>query len=382
MEIKPFLIESWMNDHEERCTCNIAETCVDPISLDELFYLTGTDKDKFINELSSRRLTYGTIEGSPELKRAVCGQYPTVEPRDIVTTHGAAGANHLVFYSLISHGDHVVCVHPTYQQLYSIAESFGADVEYLHLKPEDNFLPDVARLRKMVTESTRMICINNPNNPTGALIPNNMLREIVDVAKSADAYLLCDEVYRNLNQSGEYTESVADLYGKGISVCGMSKIFSLAGLRLGWIATKNREIKVQISSHRDYNHISCGMLDEAVASLALTSSSLIIARSRKIVVENLMILDNWVKNEPHISYVKPEAGTTALLFYDMDITSYAFCERFLDETGVLLSPGSSFGLEYCVRIGYAFDKTSLVSGLAALKQYLYNLDVPIRRGLV
>jgi len=128
MKIKPFAVEEWMNAWEEGARFNIAETCVDSISLDELFALTGQDRDAFLREFSARRLTYGAIEGAPAFRQGVCRLYKTLAPEHIVPTHGAAGANHHIFYSLLEPGDRVVSIMPTYQQLYSIPESFGADV--------------------------------------------------------------------------------------------------------------------------------------------------------------------------------------------------------------------------------------------------------------
>ena len=114
-----------------------------------------------------------------------------------------------------------------------------------------------------------------------------LLKEIVKIARSVDAYVLCDEVYRHLTQEDIWCESIVDLYEKGISVSSMSKVFSLAGLRLGWIATHDEALRQSILSHRDYNHISCGMFDESLAAVALAHSDKILERNRGIVRENL-----------------------------------------------------------------------------------------------
>ena len=261
MYIKPFAVEEWMNEWEVGARYNIAETCVDSVSLNELFALTGEDKAAFLENLAARRLTYGDIEGAPAFRQGICSLYKTVKPENIVTTHGAAGANHHVFCSLVSPGDRVISVLPTYQQLYSIPESLGAKVKILPLSRENGYLPDLDALRALAVSGTKMICINNPNNPTGALMSRDMLEEIVQIAREAGAYILCDEVYRHLSQTDEWSESIADLYEKGISVSSMSKVFSLAGLRLGWIATRDKDALRALVSHRDYDLISGGMID-------------------------------------------------------------------------------------------------------------------------
>lgn len=370
MKIKPFAVEEWMNAWEVGAKYNIAETCVDSISMNELFELTGEDKTEFLNRLCARRLSYGDIEGLPEFRKGVCGLYKTLNIENIVTTHGASGANHHVFYSLISPGDRVVSIMPTYQQLYSIPESYGADVQILHLSKENNYLPDLEKLRRLVTPKTKMICINNPNNPTGALMSEQLLREIVEIARSADAWILCDEVYRHLSQEDGWCPSIVDLYEKGISVSSMSKVFSLAGLRLGWIATHDMSVVKSCLSHRDYNLVSCGVFDEMLAAAALKHRDKLLERSRKIVRENLQILDNWVSSEPHVSYVKPKAGTTALVYYDLDISSYEFCEEMYKKTGAFVTPGDCFEVPHSMRIGYAYGKQDLIDGLKAISEYI------------
>ena len=370
MKIKPFAVEEWMNAWEVGAKYNIAETCVDSISMNELFELTGEDKTKFLNRLCARRLSYGDIEGLPEFRKGVCGLYKTLNIENIVPTHGASGANHHVFYSLISPGDRVVSIMPTYQQLYSIPESYGADVQILHLSKENNYLPDLEKLRRLVTPETKMICINNPNNPTGALMSEQLLREIVEIARSADAWILCDEVYRHLSQEDDWCPSIVDLYEKGISVSSMSKVFSLAGLRLGWIATHDMSVVKSCLSHRDYNLVSCGVFDEMLAAAALKHRDKLLERSRKIVRENLQILDDWVGSEPHVSYVKPKAGTTALVYYDLDIPSYEFCEEMYKKTGAFVTPGDCFEVPHSMRIGYAYGKQDLIDGLKAISEYI------------
>ena len=370
MKIKPFAVEEWMNAWEVGAKYNIAETCVDSISMNELFELTGEDKTEFLNRLCARRLSYGDIEGLPEFRKGVCGLYKTLNIENIVPTHGASGANHHVFYSLISPGDRVVSIMPTYQQLYSIPESYGADVQILHLSKENNYLPDLEKLRRLVTPETKMICINNPNNPTGALMSEQLLREIVEIARSADAWILCDEVYRHLSQEDGWCPSIVDLYEKGISVSSMSKVFSLAGLRLGWIATHDMSVVKSCLSHRDYNLVSCGVFDEMLAAVALKHRDKLLERSRKIVRENLQILDDWVSSEPHVSYVKPKAGTTALVYYDLDIPSYEFCEEMYKKTGAFVTPGDCFEVPHSMRIGYAYGKQDLIDGLKAISEYI------------
>ncbi|MEL6794485.1 MAG: aminotransferase class I/II-fold pyridoxal phosphate-dependent enzyme, partial [Pseudomonadota bacterium] len=151
----------------------------------------------------------------------------------------------------------------------------------------------------------------------------------------------------------------------------VSKAFSLAGLRLGWIAGP-REVAEAVMVHRDYNTISVGMLDDHFATMALENSGRILARSRALVRENLGVLEAWVEAEPLIHWVKPEAGTTALLRYDLDMSSREFCVALLRETGVMFTPGSALDMEGYARIGYAQAPEVLAAGLERVSAFLSN----------
>ncbi|MBO9474228.1 aminotransferase [Shimia sp. R10_1] len=369
MDIRPFGVEMWMNEFETKCDLNLAETCVESITLGQLFEMADV-KDSILDQLSAIKMTYGAIEGSDRLRDAISGLYTNQSRDNILTTHGTIGANSLVHQTLVARGDHVISVIPTYQQHYSIPESIGADIELLHLRPEQDFLPDLAALRAMVRSDTKLIAINNPNNPTGALMDRAMLEEIVEIARSVDAWLLCDEVYRGTNQEGDgMTAAVADLYEKGISTAGMSKAYSLAGLRVGWIAGP-KEMLHDVMIHRDYNTISVGQIDELLAAMALENRDKILARAQEITRKNLQIVEEWIEEQPLISWVKPKSGTTALLKYDLPMTSRDLCVTLLKEEGVMLTPGSAMDMEGWLRLGYTNPTTDLVAGLAKFSAFL------------
>ncbi|GAA0063824.1 aminotransferase [Clostridium sp. CTA-1] len=373
MKIKTFKVEQWMNQYENDAIYNLAETCIDSLTLRELLNLAGKNFEEYMASLGDIRMTYSHIYGSPNLLKGIASLFQDVKAEQIIPTHGAIGANYQVLITLLEPGDSMVSVAPTYQQHYSIPESMGTEVNILKLLPEDNFLPDLQELKKMVNSNTKLITINNPNNPSGSLIPVELIKQIVDIAKSVDAYVLSDEVYRGISEDGSYMPSIVDLYEKGISVGSMSKTFSLAGLRLGWIVSKDEKIINLCRERRDYDTISCGVLDDIFASLALENKEAILERNRKIVMTNRELLHQWVSAEPRVSYVKPVAGNTALIYYDADMHSYKFCEKLLKETGVFYTPGECFDLDYCFRIGYAFDSKTLMEGLEKTSEFISNL---------
>lgn len=369
MHIEPFGVEIWMNEWETRCELNLAETCVESLTISELLQLCGRNESD-LSELLGLKMTYGAIEGSDRLRQAIADHYDKQSPENVIVTHGTIGANMLVHKALVERGDRVVAVVPTYQQHYSIPDSIGAEVEKLQLRQQNGFLPDLDELRRLATPETKLIALNNPNNPTGALMDREMLEHVAEIARDADAWILCDEVYRGTDQTGDgLTPSIADIYEKGISTAGMSKAFSLAGLRLGWIAAP-REIIEAVMIHRDYDTISVGMIDDHFAALALENRERVLARSHAITRGNLEILSDWVMNEPLITWVKPKSGTTALLKYDLEITSRDLCVRLLKKTGVMFTPGSALDMEGYLRIGYANSPAILREGLSRVSEFL------------
>lgn len=370
--IDEFAVEQWMNAYEESCRFNLAETCVRSLTLDELVELTG-DKAAFWADLGRTQLTYGPITGSPRLRSLVAELYERQSAGDVMITHGAIGANALVYSALVDAGDHVVAVVPTYQQHYSIPQSIGAEVDLVHLNADNDWLPRIEEIAGAVRPTTKVIALNNPNNPTGALIPKEQLDAIVDIAREVGAWVVCDEVYRGVDRTGDgFTISVADLYEKGVSTGSMSKSYALAGLRLGWIVGPHALLQA-VATHRDYTTISVGRIDDALAVVALENREVILARSRAITRENLSVLDAWVRSRADLSYVKPQSGTTALIHYAADIGSYDFCTQLLDDTGVMFTPGDAFDIPHTFRIGFADDTETLRTGLALTGQFLDTL---------
>ena len=314
------------------------------------------------------------IDGAERLRVAVASLHSNQRAENALITHGAIGANALLYQTLVEPGDHVISVAPAYQQHHSIPESLGAKVDVLRLREQNVFLPDLDELKAMTTPSTRMIVINNPNNPTGSLMDCELLGQIAQIARSCGAYVLSDEVYRGSDQQGDgFTASIADLYEKGVSTGSMSKIWSLAGLRLGWIVAPLEVIR-RVQIHRDYNTISVGMLNDWLASIALENRGAILKRSHDILRGNLALLDAWLAREPSLSYVKPKSGTTAWLRIGLDMSSHDFCVSLLERTGVLLVPGSALDGEGYVRIGYANNRAVLVASLARISDFLRALS--------
>ena len=368
MKIEPFLVERFMSAYEHKAELNLAETCVDPFSLHEFLAFVG--REDFLKNLEGIKMTYGFVEGSPELREGISGLYDSVEPENVLVTGGAIGANYLAFYSLVEPGDKIISVFPAYQQLYSVPRSLGARVELLDLHEENKWSLDLDRLAELADDRTKLIVVNNPHNPTGSLITGNDLKKVCAIAEEADAFLLCDETYRGLYINPEdFVPSAVDLSDKAIVTGSFSKAFSLAGLRLGWVAANSQVIK-ECKAHRDYTTISNSVIDDALGTLAITHADRIYERSLNIVRRNHHVLSNWIDDEPLIEWVPSRAGSIALVRHKLKMTSEEICLRLIEDGRTLLIPGSCFGMESHLRIGYGCKTETLEKGLQRFKDFL------------
>lgn len=369
-----------MDAHENDCKYNVAETCCASISIDQLRKLS-EDKDRQVFD-TAKPLTYGAIRGSEELRNNLARLYSAkvttpLSPENILTTPGAIQANYLTTYSLVGPGDHVICHYPTYQSLYEVPKQMGAEVDLWKATPENDWTPKIDDLKALIKPNTKLIIINNPNNPTGAVLKKTFLQEIIDVASENNITILGDEVYRPIFHSispldKEFPASLISMGYNNVVVTGsMSKAYSLAGIRIGWIASRNSELIEKIAAARHYTTISVSNFDEQIAAYALHPSTIhgLLARNVQLAKANLALLEKFVlKNEDECTWVKPLAGTTAFIKFHRDgkpVDDVDFCKKLLDKSGVMFTPGTCFGQEYkgYVRIGFVNHTEVIEPGL-------------------
>ncbi|KAK2043799.1 aminotransferase class I and II [Colletotrichum somersetense] len=399
VRIAAFEVEQWMDEYETTPGClNIAETCAASVSVDELVGLSEEKGAPGPVDFSTK-LVYGPIRGSVPLRRrvaALCGGDGSSDftspgalgEDDVLITQGAIGANFLLLYTLVNPGDHVICVYPTYQQLYGVPQSLGADVSLWKLKKENGFVPDVGELDGLAKPNTKMIIINNPNNPTGAPIPEPVLSSIIVFAKARGIIVFSDEVYRPLFH--DFFDSAASNvpppitafgYDKVVVTGSMSKSYALAGIRIGWVASRDKGIIQAIASARDYTTISVSQIDDQIASYALSGPvwGPLLRRNVSLARTNKALLEAFInKYEGVCSWVKPKAGTTAFVQFTRKgepIDDARFCLDVLDKTKVFFVPGSKcfgHGKDFAgyVRIGYVCHTEVLREALEKLGAYL------------
>ncbi|KZF26224.1 aminotransferase function [Xylona heveae TC161] len=379
-----------MDAHETTAKYNIAETCSSSVSIQDLRAISGDTTTDLAEVLFQRKLTYGPIPGSEELRSNVANLYADAQSSalhldQVLISSGAISANFLVLYSLVGKGDHVICHYPTYQQLYSIPASSGAEVSLWKANPEKGWAVDIEELKRLIKPNTKLIIINNPQNPTGAVLSRSQLADIVEVASKQNITVFADEVYRPLFHSlspagSEIPPSILSMgYPNTVATGSLSKAYSLAGVRVGWIASRNPDIIKACATARGYTTISVSQLDDRIATWTLSKPVVekLLERNLRLARTNLAILEEFMNRHTDCcEWVKPVAGTTGFVRFHKNgkpVNGVQFCETLQDRKGVMLCPGAHcFGEEFqgYVRIGYVSETEVLQEGLKELDAFL------------
>ena len=376
VKIETFALERWMTTYETRIEYDIAESGIFPLTVNDLLDLeTPDERERTLARLLDTRLGYSEAPGSIELRSLLASTYRDTGPDEILVTTGAIEANFLLFNVLLDPGDHVVVVHPAYQQLQSVPRAIGCEVSLWELRPERGFRYDLNDLERLLRPNTRLVVVNTPHNPTGAMLSAADLRRVHALAASVGATLLADEAYRWLELPGgePLAPPVRDLGDRGISVGTFSKPFGLPGLRIGWIAGP-ADLIARCWAMRDYVSLSPGKLNDALAIIALRRRDRLTERTRGIVEQNLATADRWfAEHADLVEWTRPRGGLLALMRYNLDILSLALANKLAEEHGVMLAPGSAFGYEGYLRIGIGADPIIFAEGLARTARCLSAL---------
>lgn len=372
MKIDNFVLENWLNPacDSEKNKVYLGGSCVLPITVEELFELTGESMDDFLKELKTMNLGYGRLEGTPRTRKAVANLYENVAPEEVILVHGGTGANSTVVLTMIEETDNVISIMPNYQQFDSIPKSIGAEVRQIDLKAKAGYKLDLEEVRQAVDSNTKAILFTNPNNPTGSLLELDEMMKMVEIAKSVDAWIICDEMYRGLKE--EYMPSFADIYDKAIVTCSSSKVYSMAGTRVGWIICRDEEARKELFNRRSYDSICGGVFDEWIFAIALEHVDKLYARSRNIINENKAKIDKWLDGHKYLHQYADAYGTTYLIHYDLDVDAEKFCNDLLDQKGVLVCHGDCFYLPHTFRLSLS-HATELDEGMRLIDEYIEEL---------
>lgn len=354
MKIDTFLLERWMTRHETHVRYDIAESGILPLSTEDLLAFEPPDRrDETLKSLLQLPLGYSEARGTAALRGMLAATYARGDAEHILVTTGAIEANYLLFNVLLDAGDHMIAPFPAYQQLYSVPAAIGCDVSLWHVGPDTNYQYDVDALERLVTPRTKVIVVNTPHNPTGAMLAPKDAARVFAIALSVGATVIGDEAYRWLAvpDGDSFAPPFFDMGERGISVGTLSKPFGLPGLRIGWIAGPPDLIQ-RCWSLRDYISLSPGKLNDAIAQLGMRHRERIIARNTEIIRANLATATEWVHaRADFLSWTPPRGGLLALLKYDLPMDSLPLADKLATEYSVMLAPGSAFGYERHLRLG-------------------------------
>jgi aspartate/methionine/tyrosine aminotransferase len=315
-------------------------------------------------------LQYGDHLGAPALREQVASEAESLGPRDVIVTAGAAAALFIVTTALLEAGDHAVVASPNYATNLETPRAIGAELEQIELRFEDGWALDLDRLEASLRPQTRLVSLTYPHNPTGAMIDRATLEELVEVVEHhGEARLLVDETYRELAYS-QPLPPVAALSERAISVSSMSKTYGLPGLRIGWLACRDRELAETLLAAKEQIMICGATIDEEIAARVLAERDRILPPIRAKIEAHLAIVRSWIGAQDLFEWVEPAAGVVGFVrarsahAFDAD----RFYATLLADHGTYVGPGHWFGQERrSFRLGFAWPETGeLERGLAGL----------------
>jgi aspartate/methionine/tyrosine aminotransferase len=337
-EFHPFLLERMMSKYEQLVEYNISESGVYPVFLREL--LDG-DPAK-IEGLLSTSLNYPHAEGIPELRDNIAALYPGAGRKNVLVTIGAAEANYISTHTLLNRGEGISIMFPNYMQIWGIAKNLGL----------------------------------TPNNPTGHILTESEMDEIVAAADRVGAWILADEVYRGVERLTDIeTPSFYGRYDKVVATGSLSKAYGIPGLRVGWVVGP-AEVIDDIWARHEYITIAAGMLDNHLAALALSPEvrPRLIQRARDYIRKGYVVLEEWMESHGDtFSLTPPEAAAIAFIHYDLEINSTVLSERLCNEKSVYIVPGDHFGIDHHMRISFGLPHDYLVPALDRIHDLIMEL---------
>ncbi|MBP6492024.1 MAG: aminotransferase class I/II-fold pyridoxal phosphate-dependent enzyme [Clostridia bacterium] len=369
MKLNDFKLEVYFDKYEFTAPYLLTQSDCESMDISQLLqYEPGAEQ-----KLMSSWLGYTEVSGNPELKAMIAGLYSNMKPEDILVHTGAQEAIFAYMNVMLEKGDHLISMFPAYQSLYEVANTEGCDVSYWTLKHSDKgWSIDFDELEAMIRPNTKLIAINTPNNPTGYTFSESELKQLCSIAEKHGIYIFADEVYRGLDLDGVKKPLVADLYNKATSLGVMSKSYGLAGLRIGWVATQDKEVLAKMTKFKHYLSISNSVPSEILSIIALKHSDELLKRNLDIIKSNLEIADRFFAKYPDLfQNNKPTSGPIAFHKLKIDQPVDAFCHDLVTESGVLLLPSNIYEFQgQFFRMGYG--RRSFEASLNRFEQYIID----------
>lgn len=370
--MRDFELESWFSKWEFFARFHMTASDIESMSISDLLSM-GTENDR--EDFEKLRLGYTETYGAPDLREAISSTYDSADPEDIICFAGAEEGLYIAMRVLLGKEDHAIITVPNYQA----AETLPLDiceVSGVPLEPYKNWSLDLNRVKKAVRPNTKLISVNFPNNPTGAVMDKTSFTGLVDICREEGIHLFSDEVYRMIElDSSKRLPQAGDFYEKGISLNVLSKAYGLPGLRIGWIMARDRELLQRMERYKHYLSICNSAPSERLAIIALRARERILKKNRALLRANLEKLSAFFEEFPELfEWYRPDGGCVCFPRYLGPGNTEDFCRNLVEKSGVLLLPPSVFRSDLLPtprdRFRIGFGRKNIGEGLDAFKAHL------------
>lgn len=374
--MRDFALEVYFSRWEFKARYNMTGSDAESMSLSSLLELASPEARDGFQDLW---LGYTETYGSPALRAAIAGTYDRVEADDILCFAGAEEAIYTAMRVLLEPQDHVIVVTPNYQAAetvpLSICEVSGVPLDLAH-----NWDLDIDQIAAAIQPNTKLVSINFPNNPTGKIIPRADFEALIELCRQHGLWLFSDEVYRLIERDPEMRlPQAVDTYERAISLNVMSKAYGLPGLRIGWLACRDRELLQRFERYKHYLSICNSAPSEQLALIALNHRDAILERNRQLVRDNLGLYEALFTDHPErFAWNPPDGGCVGFIRYLGQEGVENFTKRLVEEAGVLFLPSSIYHSELndvprdCFRFG--FGRAHVPEGLDAMRDWMSQQD--------
>ena len=375
MQLSPFKLERFFAKYEFNTEFLLCSSDCESVSIADLLAMEEGAAGKFQNVW----LGYTESLGSPTLRKEISGMYSTTQPEDVLVFTGANEAIYLFMMAALKENDHIIVHAPHYQALSEVAKGIGCMVSPWRAREENAWGLDMDELRHLMRPSTKAIIVNLPHNPTGYLMPRSDFDDLNKFVQENGLLLFSDEVYRESEYDlADRLPAAVDYGPHAVSLGVTSKTYGLAGLRIGWIATKNRDLYSKISSLKDYTTICNSAPSEFLAELAMRNRTKLAERNLQIIKNNLTVIDEFfARNSSLFTWHRPKAGSMGfpkLLTGDIE----TFCDDLVKKAGVLLLPGSMYD-ETNNHFRLGLGRKNLPQAVERLEDYLSTSSIYNRK---
>jgi aspartate/methionine/tyrosine aminotransferase len=366
MQIKPFRIEQYFGKYEFTAKYLLSSSDAESCTIKDLLDLEPGAHERLLEQWCG----YTESAGAPELREAIARIYRQLKSDDILALAAAEEGIFVFYHALVGSNDHVIVETPCFESALEVARSTGAEVSEWRRSGENGWKHDVASLERLLKPNTKVIYINTPHNPTGLSMAADVFKHVLGLAASRDVMVFSDEVYRELEHDPAMRlPAASEVYEHAVSLGSMSKTYGLPGLRLGWLASRDADALRRCLEFKYYTTICNSAPSEFLTSLALRHREVLVQRNRKIVLQNLELLDAFIRQRPNLfEWVTPNAGTIGFVRFKPDRDVLAFCEDLVRAAGVLLLPGSVYDQPRHMRFGYG--RKNMPEALARFAAYL------------